>query len=170
MILVVSLVASNLILALLVVVALLKIARISQVAKPENRKSPRVSKKLEKSIESEVEKLMASFSRRIDAKVAEYFAKLVDDATKKGTELSSFVEKQQAAIVSETQLLVAQDIERVREDIEKFRAEKFVQIENQINQMVLEVSKQVLGKAIDASTHEELVKDALEKAKKENFF
>ena len=159
---------SNIILAFLVLIAILKIAKIPLVKKPESAKNTRLTKKLEKSLEGEIEKLIAAFGRRIDAKLLEYFQTLVDDATKKGIELAAFAEKQQGVIVKETQFLVARDIAKLQEDLQKYRADKFAQIDRDVNQMVSDVAKQVLGKVIDVSTHEDLVKAALERAKTEN--
>ena len=160
--------ASNIILAFLVLIAILKIVKIPLAKKPESAKNTRLTKKFEKSLEGEIEKLIAVAGRKIDAKLAEYFQTLVDDAIKKGTELAAFIEKQQGTIVKETQFLVARDIAKLQEDLQKYKAGKFAQIDQDVNQMVSDVAKQVLGKAIDVSTHEELVKAALERAKKEN--
>ena len=38
---------------------------------------------------------------------------------KKGVELSDFIEKQQGAIVKETQFLVANDMAKLQQDLEK---------------------------------------------------
>ena len=161
--------ALNIILAFLVLIAILKIAKISLAKKPESAKNTRLTKRFEKSLESEIEKLIAASGRRIEAKILEYFQILSDDAVKKGVELSDFIEKQQGAIVKETQFLAARNVVKLQQDLEKYRANKFVQIDQQVNKMVSDIAKQVLGKAIDVSTHEDLVKTALERAKKEGF-
>ena len=153
----------------MVLIAILKIAKISLAKKPESAKNTRLTKRFEKSLESEIEKLIAASGRRIEAKILEYFQILSDDAVKKGVELSDFIEKQQGAIVKETQFLAARNVAKLQQDLEKYRANKFVQIDQQVNKMVSDIAKQVLGKAIDVSTHEDLVKTALERAKKEGF-
>ena len=161
--------ALNIILAFLVLIAILKIAKLESLfRKPEAHKSTKLSKNFEKKVEAEVEKLIAVAGRRIDAKLLEYFQTLVDDATRKGAELAAFAEKQQGVIVKETQFLVARDIAKLQEDIQKYRADKFAGIDQEVKNMVYEIAKQVLGKAIDVSTHEDLVKAALERARKEN--
>ena len=161
--------ALNIILAFLVLIAILKIAKISLAKKPESAKNTRLTKRFEKSLESEIEKLIAASGRRIETKILEYFQILLDDAAKKGAELSDFIEKQHGAIVKETQFLAARDVAKLQQDLEKYRANKFVQIDQQVNKMVSDIAKQVLGKTIDVSTHEDLVKTALERAKKEGF-
>ena len=162
--------ASNIILTFLVLIAILKIAKLEGFSKKsDSHKNTRLSKNFEKKLEAEVEKLIESSKKRLDAKLSLYFQTLVDDAARKGTELSDFIAKQQEAIVKETQFLAARDIAKLKLDLEKYRADKFAQIDQQVNQMVSDIAKQVLGKAIDVSTHEDLVKQALERAKKENF-
>jgi F0F1-type ATP synthase membrane subunit b/b' len=54
--------------------------------------------------------------------------------------------------------------------LENYKKEKIKEIDERIFQLLVDITKKVLGKAIDLSTHEELVIKALEKAKKENFF
>lgn len=54
--------------------------------------------------------------------------------------------------------------------IENYKEERFKDIDIKIYQILGQVAKKTIGKAIDFSTHEELIMDALEKAKRENFF
>lgn len=61
-------------------------------------------------------------------------------------------------------------IKRTEKEIEDYKKEKFKEIDQKIYQMLGETAKKTIGKTIDLSTHEELVIDALEKAKKEKFF
>ena len=64
---------------------------------------------------------------------------------------------------------IEEDIAKVQQDLEKYRKDRFAQIDQKVKEMAADVAKQVLGKTIDISTHEELVKSALERAKKEGF-
>ena len=169
-ILLVSALLINVILTLLVLFFLSKIQKINSLSKkPSTRQRPKLSKNFEKKLEAEVEKLIEGSKKRLDAKLSGYFQTLVDDAARKGTDLSAFIEKQQEAIVKETQFLAAQDIAKLQQELEKYRKDRFAQIDQKVNQMAADVAKQVLGKTIDISTHEELVKSALERAKKEGF-
>jgi hypothetical protein len=54
--------------------------------------------------------------------------------------------------------------------LENYKREKIKEVDEKIFQILADVSKKVLGKVIDVSTHEELVFRALKKAKEENFF
>jgi len=59
-------------------------------------------------------------------------------------------------------------ISETQKAIEEYKKEKLEEIDKKIYRMIIDVAKKVLGKAIDISTHEKLVIEALEKAKKEN--
>ena len=169
-IILVSALLLNVILTLLVLLVVAKTQKIYNSSnKPSTHHSPKLSKNFEKKLEAEVEKLIEGSKKSLDAKLSLYFQTLVDDAARKGADLSAFIEKQQETIVKETQLFAARDIDKLKQDLEKYRSDKFAQIDQQVKVMVTDVAKQVLGKVIDVSTHENLVKDALERAKKEGF-
>lgn len=55
------------------------------------------------------------------------------------------------------------------QEIENYKKEEFKKIDRKIYQILGEVAKKTMGKAIDLSDHEKLVMEALEKAKKEIF-
>lgn len=55
------------------------------------------------------------------------------------------------------------------QEIENYKKEEFKKIDRKIYQILGEVAKKTIGKAVDLSDHEKLVMEALEKAKKEIF-
>jgi F0F1-type ATP synthase membrane subunit b/b' len=57
----------------------------------------------------------------------------------------------------------------VEKELENYKRKKMEEIDHKIYQMVQEISKEVLGKAISLSDHEDLVLEALEKAKEKIF-
>lgn len=58
----------------------------------------------------------------------------------------------------------------IENSLENYKNERLKEIEEEIFQILNEVAIKILGKAIDLSTHEELVIKSLEKAKKEKLF
>jgi len=54
-----------------------------------------------------------------------------------------------------------------QKEIEDYRAERLKKVEDQIYEIIQNVSKVVLGKTLSLEEHEQLVMDALEKARKE---
>ena len=54
--------------------------------------------------------------------------------------------------------------------MENYRQGQIKRLDSKINTVIAEVAKQVLGKAVDLKSHQELVIEALNKAKAENLF
>jgi hypothetical protein len=60
-----------------------------------------------------------------------------------------------------------QKISQTEKIIDEYKKERLKEIDRKVYQLIGEVAKKIIGKTIDISTHEELVFQALEKAKKE---
>lgn len=77
---------------------------------------------------------------------------------------------QQKAMVTETQFLVANKFAKVQKELEEYRNSQLAKIDAQIYLIIFEASREVLGRSISRGEHEELVRKALERAKKDRFF
>ena len=55
-------------------------------------------------------------------------------------------------------------------ELEQYKKDGLARIDEDLNRIVLEAARDVLGRSISLSEHEELVRSALEKAKKKRFF
>lgn len=64
---------------------------------------------------------------------------------------------------------ISQKINETETEINNYKKEKIKEIDQKIYKIMEGVAKKTIGKTIDLSVHEELVLEALEKAKKENF-
>lgn len=106
--------------------------------------------------------------------------KILEEGKKVISELNELTEKEFLKIQeanleasSRTYLSIketlSQKLQETEKEIENYKKEKFKEIDQKIYQMLGEVAKKTLGKAIDLSTHERLVMEALEKAKREIF-
>ena len=58
----------------------------------------------------------------------------------------------------------------IESELKGYKAKRIEDIEKNIQDILIQVVKEVLGKSISASEHEDLIIEALEKAKKENIF
>lgn len=56
--------------------------------------------------------------------------------------------------------------EAVKAELDAYKKQKMVEIDREVKEMVTEISKKLIGEAIDLRTHEELVIRALEDAKR----
>lgn len=63
-----------------------------------------------------------------------------------------------------------QQIVDMKKEVENYKEEKLRDVDEKIYQILGKVAKKTMGKTVDLSTHEELVMEVLEKAKKEEFF
>lgn len=77
---------------------------------------------------------------------------------------------QQKAMVREIQYLVANKFAKVQKELEEYRNSQLKKIDAQIYLIIFEASREVLGRSISRGEHEELVRKALERAKKDRFF
>ena len=135
----------------------------------------------------EIQRVLSEFSQQITKETSNLSKftldtqnKISEEAKNKILELNQAAEKEFIKI-QETNLKVSTQISQsIREtltkkvqetekEIDNYKKERFEEIDRKIYQMLGEVAKKTLGKAIDLSTHEKLVMEALEKAKKEIF-
>ena len=135
----------------------------------------------------EIQRVLSEFSQQITKETSNLSKftldtqnKISEEAKNKILELNQAAEKEFIKI-QETNLKVSTQISQsIREtltkkvqetekEIDNYKKERFEEIDRKIYQMLGEVAKKTLGKAIDLSTHEKLVIEALEKAKKEIF-
>lgn len=65
---------------------------------------------------------------------------------------------------------IKEELSRVKKVIESYKEHKLKQVDDEVNKIILEVSEEVLGKALSSNQHQEIVMEALEKAKKAHFF
>jgi len=135
----------------------------------------------------EIQRVLSEFSQQITKETSNLSKftldtqnKISEEAKNKILELNQAAEKEFIKI-QETNLKVSTQIsqsiretltkkvQEIEKEIDNYKKERFKEIDRKIYQMLGEVAKKTLGKAIDLSTHEKLVIEALEKAKKEIF-
>lgn len=80
------------------------------------------------------------------------------------------LEKQIKEISRDLKTNLAKKQSEIDNFLENYKKERLKEIDEKIFQIISEVAIKTLGKAIDFSSHEELVIRALEKAKREKFF
>jgi len=106
--------------------------------------------------------------------------KISEEAKNKILELNQAAEKefikiQEVNLKVSTQIsqsireALTKKVQETEKEIGNYQKERFKEIDQKIYQMLGEVAKKTIGKAIDLSAHEKLVMEALEKAKKEIF-
>lgn len=95
---------------------------------------------------------------------------ILQEAKSKANELSKGLDEKIDRICQSATESINQKIAKTEKNIEDYKKEKLKEIDQKIYQMIGEVAKKIIGRAIDLSTHEKLVIETLQKAKKEGIF
>jgi len=95
---------------------------------------------------------------------------ILQEAKSKANELSKGLDEKIDRICQLATESINQKIAKTEKNIEDYKKEKLKEIDQKIYQMIGEVAKKIIGRAIDLSTHEKLVIETLQKAKKEGIF
>lgn len=92
---------------------------------------------------------------------------IVEEAKKRAAELSRDISGEMSKTYKSAEETLAQIIKDTQKEIENYKWEKMKEVDQKIYKILIEISKDVIGKAIDFSTHEELIIQALNQAKKD---
>lgn len=126
----------------------------------------KVSNQLSEELESIVQSALESFNGQIKSEIT----KISDESLSKMRGISDFTQEQEKTIGRETQFLVANNFSKVEKELEEYKKTQLAKIDGDISEIVAAAAQEVLGRAISAAEHEELVNKALERAKREKFF
>ena len=136
----------------------------------DRRYKGKIANKVEKEAAEKLSKILDAYSLALSNQTKENFQKMTDLAVKSGKDLADFIKKQEEAIVKESQYLVATNVVKMEKEMENYRQNQIKKLDSRINMVLKDVAKQVLGKAVDLKSHQDLIIEALNKAKAENLF
>lgn len=143
-------------------------SKLSQIS--NTRFKGRIAKNVEKEASARVAELIKVFSESLEQYSKKHFEAVSETTLKYSRELAAFMKQQEETIAKESQYLTATNVLKMEKEMEAVKAKRIEELEQKIGIIVSEVSKQVLGRALDLKTHQQLVMEALEKAKAENLF
>lgn len=129
-----------------------------------------VSKKIEETVERLAGESLESSKTQIDSQIGKFSEELQRLLHARSSELSAYTEKIQQDQVKQSQFYVANMLAKIEADAQSYRENKFKEIDQEIRQIVLAAAREVIGRAISLSEHEDLVNKALEKAKRDKLF
>jgi tetrahydromethanopterin S-methyltransferase subunit G len=154
----------------------------SEIEKEKDRFSKRMEE-IEKEISGKISQI-AEFSLKAQAEISSQTKIEISKLKEKSLEAQNLFLKDIKNKIEEFSQNLRREILKIRisigeslkkraaeteKEIEDYKNEKLKEIDEKIYRMIGEVAKKTIGKAIDLSTHEELVMEALRKAKKELF-
>lgn len=119
---------------------------------------------------AEYQKELVAINEQLTQQANNLNQRIAESANVHLQELADKVEEQVVDVRKATEEKVNLRISEIDEKVKAVADEKAKFIEAHIYQILSEIAKKTLGSSIDVSKHEDLVMEALEKAKKENIF
>ncbi len=129
-----------------------------------------LSLKISEAAVSRINEITQGSSVRVEESVRKFADEMARLAQEKSKEIGDFIEKQEQDQVKESQFFVANSLVKIEKEVEEYRQNKIEKVDEQIRQIVLSAAREVIGRAISLSEHEDLVSKALERAKKDQLF
>lgn len=89
------------------------------------------------------------------------------DAEKQVGDFAKIIEEETVSAQKIVERKIEEEYRKVREEVDHYKATQLAKIDEQIYEIIKKVTAQALGKGLSLEEHEQLVVDALEKAKSE---
>ena len=118
-------------------------------------------------IVSAYQKQFSALSKDIEETGLSAHREILDATKQKINDLAESIQNEVTQVREVAQAQVSQEFTTSQEKIKAYEAQKIKELDTKVYQVLSAVAKKTLGRAIDLSTHEELVLEALERAKKE---
>lgn len=172
------LILASIILSFITLITVLVVfAKVNKAFLKEARsfdRDKRVSDELSGSVEDLGQKyadeIVGESAKKVELQITRFTEELARLLHAKSAELGAYVEKAQQEQVRESQYFVANMLTKIEKEAEEYRQNKLKKVDEQIREIVQSAAKEVIGRAISLSEHEDLVTKALEKAKKDRIF
>ncbi|OGD82970.1 hypothetical protein A3A54_02615 [Candidatus Curtissbacteria bacterium RIFCSPLOWO2_01_FULL_39_62] len=130
----------------------------------------RVTKKIESLAIEKIDGVITAIGSRLEEELKKHFTDLSEFAAEESNEMGKFIIKQQEAITRESQYHVANMLLKSEKEVAGYKQTKMKEVDQQVRDIVFRAAREVIGRSISFSEHEDLVNKALERAKKEKIF
>ena len=143
---------------------------VSDEGKLERQTNRLIGKKIDKEASEKIDKFLNTAYEHLELEIDKQIRSISEKAGSQADEMTKFIREQQSSIVRESQLMVANIVMKAEKEAEGYRKNQIDRLESQISSIVASAAKEVLGKVVSTTEQEDLVKQALERAKKDRFF
>ena len=130
----------------------------------------RISKKIEDLATKKIDDVIRATGARLEEELKKHFLELSNFAAEESNAMGKFIIKQQEAITKESQYHVANMLLKAEKEVAAYKQTKLNEADQQIRDIVFRAAREVIGRSISFTEHEDLVNKALERAKKEKIF
>ncbi len=161
----------TLILVFFVFIRIWKVLTVEQKLASEERKlRQEIKGDVEQVVTAYIKSLTSDSTAKLENEVNKFSEELGRLMHAKSAEVAAYIEKAQREQIKESQFFVANMLSKIEKDAEEYRKNKLLAVDEQIRQIVLSAAREVIGRSISLTEHEDLVTKALERAKKDKVF
>lgn len=127
-----------------------------------------VTKSVAEKYQQKIESTLGQIDQKLDQQISASVTQISNSAKSEIANLAKFVAEKEVEVEKEVDTQVEKETIDAQSDVDNYKKAKIAQIDAQITKILTDVARQSLGRAIDLSSHEEIVMQALDKAKKDN--
>lgn len=111
-----------------------------------------------------------AYGEEIQKIAGEIAVEFKNEALVEMTRFKKELEEKIVMVEGAAEKVLAEEYDEIKAEIERYKASKISQIDSTAREILIDVTKKVLGKSIDLRAHEDLVIQSLEDAKRQNLF
>lgn len=140
------------------------------IKKTESRADKKLAKTIEEDFENRLSEILSSISAKLEKEAEIQLKKVSVETLKLISRLEAGMENTQKGMAAQSQVLIANNFSRIQKELEAYREAQMKKIDQQIKSIIFAASREVIGRTISPQEHEDLVRVAIERAKREKFF
>lgn len=141
-----------------------------KLASEERKIRLEISAKIGEVAATHLQGMTAESTVKLDHEVRKFTEELERLMHARSAEVTAMIEKAQTDQIKESQFFVANLLTKLEKEAQEYKENKLKAVDEQIRQIVLSAAREVIGRSISLTEHEDLVVKALERAKREKVF
>jgi F0F1-type ATP synthase membrane subunit b/b' len=114
--------------------------------------------------------IVQAYGEEIQKIAAEIAVEFKNEALLEVSRFKEELEKRVLVTEDAAERVLDAEFDEVKKEVQSYKQAKISQIDSQAKEVLIDVTKKVLGKSIDLRAHEDLVIKSLEDAKRQNLF
>ena len=146
------------------------IANIKTAAKIEDNIKSTVEEHIEAVARTHIAKIISRYGKTLEKQGLDSQNRLSSTVDKIILDLSAFIKTQEQSFISQNQKQIQLTSAEANRQVEEYKNSRLKLVDDQIKKVVEKTSRDILGKTLSLEDHEQLIKNALEQAKKEGVF
>ena len=143
---------------------------LGEIYGTENDLKKRIEQYVAKVARDELSKMVEGYKIALESNNREIIESLKTVAEGQITTLASFIRSQEEIIAKQSEGVIGEVVKKAQADVEDYKKLQFDVIDLRVSEAVESLSRDILGRVVTHDEHEQLVWDALQKAKKQGIF